>query len=140
MSEGQREFTIKKECLGEQTGLGGAEPYGGWEVGLRNPICLSMPPNLLTPTLQPDATCPVHLYTQTVHSFKGYLFSTCLWPGRVPGTVTADSRQTITPVLGEQEFYQGPNVPFLQPPALASSSSAHRPALLKTPACSCGSI
>ena len=27
----------------------------------------------LTPTLKPDAVCPVHLHTQTVHSFKGYL-------------------------------------------------------------------
>ena len=39
----------KKQCLGEQTGLGGAEPNGGWEVGLRNPVCLSLPPNLLNP-------------------------------------------------------------------------------------------
>ena len=85
----------------------------------------------LTPTLKPDAVCPVHLHTQTVHSFKGYLFSTCLWPGHVPGTGTAVRRQIIAPVLGEQKFYQGPNAPFLWPLALASPSPAHQPALLK---------
>ena len=83
----------------------------------------------LTPTWQPDTICPVYLHTQTVHSFKGYLFSTCLWPGCVPGMGTAVRRQTIT--RAEENFYQGPNAPFLWPSPLASPPSAHLPALME---------
>ena len=57
--------------------------------------------------------------TQTVHSFKGYLFRTCLWPSHVPDTRPAMRRQTITPVLGEQKFYQGPNT---SPPVATAPS------------------
>ena len=83
----------------------------------------------LTPTLQPDVVCPVQLHTQTVHSFKVYLFRTCLWPGRIPDTRPAMRRQTITPVLGEQKLYQRPNTSLLRPPPPALPSSAHWPAL-----------
>ena len=83
----------------------------------------------LTPTLQPDVVRPVQLHTQTVYSFKRYLFRTCLWPGRVPDTWPAMSRRTITPVLGEQKLYQGPNTSLLWPPPPASPSPAHWPAL-----------
>ena len=131
MSKGQREFTIKNSVWENRQAWVELSPMGAGRLGLETLyafLCLLI---YLTPTLQPDTVCPVHLHTQTVHSFKGYLFSTCLSPGHVPGTGTVVRRQTITPVLVEQKFYQGPNAPFLRPLAPASPSSAHRPALLK---------
>lgn len=131
MSKGQREFTIKNSVWENREAWVELSPMGAGRLGLETLyafLCLLI---YLTPTLQPDAVCPVHLHTQTVHSFKGYLFSTCLSPGHVPGTGTAVRRQTVTPVLGEQKFYQGPNAPFLRPLAPASPSSAHQLALLK---------
>ena len=101
MSKGQREFTIKNSVWENRQAWVELSPMGAGRLGLETLyafLCLLI---YLTPTLQPDTVCPVHLHTQTVHSFKGYLFSTCLSPGHVPGTGTVVRRQTITPVLGE---------------------------------------
>ena len=85
----------------------------------------------LSPNLQPDATCPVHLHTQDCSFNDRYLFISCLWPGRLPGMGQPLRRQTIMPVLGEQKFYQRSNATFLWPSPLASPSTAQRPALLE---------
>ena len=78
MSEGQRKCTIKNRVSGEQTGLGGAEPKGAgsWTQKPCMPLSRLGPLIYLTPTLQPDAACPAHLHTRTVHSFT----NVCLAP------------------------------------------------------------
>ena len=104
VSEGQREFSVKNRLSGEQTGWVELSPMG-LGVHSQKP-CMplsSLPPHLLNPSLSPDATFPVHLHTQTVHSVTDI----CL----APASGTAVRRQTITPVLLEQKFYQRPNPP-----------------------------
>ena len=69
VSEGQREFSVKNRLSGEQTGWVELSPMG-LGVHSQKP-CMplsSLPPHLLNPSLSPDATFPVHLHTQTVHS------------------------------------------------------------------------
>ena len=101
--EGQREFPVKKRRYGQQTGLGGAEPTG---LGTQTqktcmPLSCLCLPICLTPNLQPDATSPMHLHIQTIHSVTNICLSLPLV--RLCSRYrTAMRRQTISPVLVEQ--------------------------------------
>lgn len=118
VSEGQRQLPVKKQSA---QAWGGGEPDEGREAGPGNRASLS--PALssfmsalfiyLTPALQPDVSALAYLHTPSAHSFKGYRCSTYLWPGPIPGTGTALTKQTITQVLGELKCYRGPNAPLL---------------------------
>ena len=104
-SKVQRELSVKNRLSGEQTGWVELSP-SGLGVHTQKPcmplscLCLLI---CLTPSLPTDTTFPVHLHTQTVHSVTDI----CL----APASGTAVRRQTITPVLLEQKFYQRPNPP-----------------------------
>ena len=61
----------KTDCLGNRRAWVELSPRG---LGVQTQkLCMSLSSLglliYLTPTLQPDATCPVHLHTRTVHSF-----------------------------------------------------------------------
>lgn len=101
--EGQREFPVKKRMYGQQTGLGEAEPKGLEAQTQKTcmPLSCLCLPICLTPNLQPDATCPVHLHTQTIHSVTNICLSLPLV--RLCSRYrTVMRRQTISPVLVEQ--------------------------------------
>ena len=67
----------------------------------------------------------MHLHTQTVHSFRGYLFSTCLWPGCVPGMGTAVRQTDNNPSPWGAEIL--PGAKYTPPRAIASCLTLLKP-------------